>query len=47
MNIISTNELITLYHGSKSGIHGAIAPISRMRFNPTCNCLPGRKPNFY
>ncbi len=28
MNIISRNELITLYHGSKSGIHGAIAPIS-------------------
>ncbi len=29
MNIISRNELITLYHASKSGIHGAIAPISR------------------
>lgn len=27
----STNETITLYHGSKSGIHGAIAPISRKR----------------
>lgn len=25
------NETITLYHGSKSGIHGAIAPISRER----------------
>ena len=29
--IISTNELVTLYHGSKSGIHGAIAPVSRER----------------
>lgn len=29
MKIISTNEIVTLYHGSKSGIHGAIAPISR------------------
>lgn len=29
MNIISANEIVTLYHGSKSGIHGAIAPISR------------------
>lgn len=28
-HIISTNETVTLYHGSKSGIHGAIAPISR------------------
>ncbi len=26
-----TNETVTLYHGSKSGIHGAIAPISRKR----------------
>lgn len=26
-----TNETITLYHGSKSGIHGTIAPISRKR----------------
>lgn len=25
------NEIITLYHGSKSGIHGSIAPISRTR----------------
>lgn len=24
-----TNEIVTLYHGSKSGIHGAIAPVSR------------------
>lgn len=30
-HIISTNELVTLYHGSKSGIHGAIAPVSRGR----------------
>ncbi|MDE6883641.1 MAG: DUF3990 domain-containing protein [Lachnospiraceae bacterium] len=30
-HIISTNELVTLYHGSKSGIHGAIAPVSRER----------------
>jgi len=30
-HIISTNEIITLYHGSKSGIRGAIAPISRKR----------------
>ncbi len=29
--IIHTNEGITLYHGSKSGIHGAIAPVSRER----------------
>lgn len=29
--IISSNEVVTLYHGSKSGIHGAIAPISRER----------------
>ena len=28
-NVITTNETMTLYHGSKSGIHGAIAPISR------------------
>lgn len=26
-----SSEIITLYHGSKSGIHGAIAPISRKR----------------
>ena len=25
------SEMLTLYHGSKSGIHGAIAPISRER----------------
>ena len=25
------NEIVTLYHGSKSGIHGGIAPISRKR----------------
>lgn len=30
-HIIRTNEIVTLYHGSKSGIHGAIAPISRER----------------
>ena len=30
-HIISTNELVTLYHGSKSGIHGAIARVSRER----------------
>ena len=30
-HIISTNELVTLYHGSKSGVHGAIAPVSRER----------------
>lgn len=30
-HIIRTNETVTLYHGSKSGIHGAIAPISRER----------------
>lgn len=29
--IISTNEIVTLYHGSKSGIRGAIAPASRER----------------
>ncbi len=26
-----TNEIVTLYHGSKSGIRGAIAPVSRER----------------
>ncbi|MDO4279153.1 MAG: DUF3990 domain-containing protein [Lachnoclostridium edouardi] len=30
-HIIRTNEIITLYHGSKSGIRGAIAPTSRER----------------
>lgn len=25
-HIIRTNEIVTLYHGSKSGIHGMIAP---------------------
>lgn len=30
-HIISSNEIVTLYHGSKSGIRGAIAPISRNR----------------
>lgn len=30
-HIIETNENVTLYHGSKSGIRGAIAPISRER----------------
>ena len=29
--MIHNNEIITLYHGSKSGIHGSIAPISRTR----------------
>ena len=29
--MISKNEVVTLYHGSKSGIRGAIAPISRER----------------
>lgn len=29
--IITTNKTVTLYHGSKSGIHGDIAPISRER----------------
>lgn len=28
---ISSDEMITLFHGSKSGIHGAIAPVSRDR----------------
>lgn len=28
---MKTAETVTLYHGSKSGIHGAIAPISRER----------------
>lgn len=27
--MIRTNEMITLYHGSRSGIRSAIAPISR------------------
>jgi len=27
--VISTDETVTLYHGSKSGIRGAIAPVSR------------------
>lgn len=29
--IFTTDETLTLYHGSKSGIHGPIAPISRER----------------
>ncbi len=29
--IIGTNEIVTLYHGSKSGIRGTIAPKSRER----------------
>lgn len=29
--IIHTDETVTLYHGSKSGIHGAIMPVSRER----------------
>ncbi len=28
-HIISSNDIVTLYHGSKSGISGAIAPVSR------------------
>lgn len=28
-NITNSNEIVTLYHGSKSGIRGAIAPVSR------------------
>lgn len=31
MSIIKKNEVITLYHGSKSGIKGDIAPISRAK----------------
>lgn len=27
--MIRTNDIVTLFHGSKSGIHGTIAPISR------------------
>lgn len=30
-NIVDTNQIITLYHGSKSGIKGNIAPVSRSR----------------
>ncbi len=30
-HIIRTDEIVTLYHGSKSGLRGAIAPISRER----------------
>ncbi len=30
-NIAATNEIVTLYHGSKSSIHGDIAPVSRKR----------------
>lgn len=30
-HIIRTNEIVTLYHGSKSGICGSIVPISRER----------------
>lgn len=29
--MITTQETVTLYHGSKSGIHGSIAPASRNR----------------
>ena len=28
-HIIRTNEIVTLYHGSKSGIRGTTAPVSR------------------
>lgn len=27
--VITSNEIVTLYHGSKSGLQGPIAPISR------------------
>ena len=30
-HIVRTNDIVTLYHGSKSGIRGIIAPISRER----------------
>ena len=30
-SIITSDEIVTLYHGSKSGLHGPIAPISRDR----------------
>ncbi len=30
-HIIRTDEIVTLYHGSKSGLRGVIAPISRER----------------
>lgn len=30
-SIITSNEIVTLYHGSKSGLKGPIAPISRDR----------------
>lgn len=30
-SIITSNETVTLYHGSKSGLHGPIAPSSRDR----------------
>lgn len=30
-HIIKTSEIVTLYHGSKSGIQGNIAPVSRNR----------------
>ncbi|MCM1182686.1 MAG: DUF3990 domain-containing protein [Roseburia sp.] len=29
MHIVNANETVTLYHGSKSGICGAVAPVSR------------------
>ncbi len=29
--VISSDEIVTLYHGSKAGIHGAITPVSRER----------------
>lgn len=31
MNMVDTDERVILYHGSRSGIHGTIAPISRQR----------------
>ena len=30
-SIITSDEIVTLYHGSKSGLHGPVAPISRDR----------------
>lgn len=30
-HVVTTDKIITLYHGSKSGIHGVISPVSRER----------------
>ena len=40
--VITTDEIVTLYHGSKSGMRGAIAPVSRDR----CDFGKGFKENF-